>query len=127
TLSKDEILKGAHKEGKLVFATAHEETTVPHLINAFKKRHPFIKEIQFHSVSGIPAGQKELFDLAAGKSNVDAFTPHSVFGSEYLKQDFSPQWGVGERDKARQLNMRVKMVAGPNVVLWTTTTSDIIV
>jgi hypothetical protein len=47
TLSKEEILKGAGKEGKLVFATAHEETTVSHLINAFKKDTRLSKKFSF--------------------------------------------------------------------------------
>ena len=127
TLSKEEILKGAGKEGKLVFATAHEETTVPHLINAFKKRHPFIKEVQFHSVSGIPAGQKELFDLTAGKSSVDAFTPHSVFWSEYFKQDLFAKYDIRAMAKARQLDIPMEMIDGSDLVLWTSTNSSVIV
>ena len=31
--TKEEILAGAKREGKLTFATAHEETTVPHPVS----------------------------------------------------------------------------------------------
>jgi iron(III) transport system substrate-binding protein len=126
-LSKEEILAGAKKEGRLIFATAHEETTVPHLVNAFKKKFPFIKEVNFHSVSGIPAGQKELFELAAGKSNVDVFTPHSVFWSEYFKQDLFAKYNLRDLAKARQLQIPAEMIDDSDVAVWTSTNSSIIV
>jgi iron(III) transport system substrate-binding protein len=126
-LTKEEILAGAKREGKLTFATAHEETTVPHLVDAFKKKYPFVKEVHFRAVTGIPAGQRELFELAAGKSNVDAFTPHSVFWSEYFKQDLFAKYNLRELAKARQLQIPTEMIDDSDVAVWTSTNSSIIV
>jgi iron(III) transport system substrate-binding protein len=125
--TKVEILAGAKREGKLTFATAHEETTVPHLVNAFKKKFPFIREVSFHSVSGIPAGQKELFELSSGKSSVDAFTPHSGFWSAYFKQNLFAKYNIRALAKTRQLEIPVEMIDDSDMVVWTSTNSSILV
>jgi spermidine/putrescine-binding protein len=125
--TKEEILAGAKREGKLTFATAHEETTVPHLVNAFKKKFPFVRDVTFYSVSGIPAGQKELFELSTGKTNVDTFTPHSGFWSSYFKQDLFAKYNIRALAKSKQLEIRAEMIDDSDVVVWTSTNSSILV
>ncbi|HWP60570.1 MAG TPA: hypothetical protein VNL14_21930 [Candidatus Acidoferrales bacterium] len=126
-MSREEILTAAQKEGRLTFASAHEETAVPHLVAAFKKKYPFIREVSFRSVTGIPAAQRELFELAAGESNVDAFTPHSLFWSEYFKQDLFAAYNIRELAKRRQLEIPGEMIDDSDLVVWTSTNSSIIV
>jgi ABC-type Fe3+ transport system substrate-binding protein len=127
TPTRGEILAGAKREGRLTFATAHEETTVPHLVNAFRKKFPFIGEVKFHSVSGIPAGQKELFELSAGKSNVDAFTPHSGFWSAYFNLGLFAKYNIRTLAQAKQLEIPAEMIDDSDLVVWTSTNSSVIV
>jgi len=64
TLTKAQILEGAKKEAKLTVSPAFDEKSIPIMVKAFEKKYPFIK-VSWTSADGIPAYQRQLFELSA--------------------------------------------------------------
>ena len=70
--TRGHILEGARKEGKLIVSPGFEESTTPHLIDAFKKKYPFINDVVWSKPADF---RKQLGELIEGKTVVDAFRP----------------------------------------------------
>ncbi len=83
--TRQQIIAGAKSEAKLSVNPGHDEATIALLAKAFQKKYPFI-QTTWGIVTGIEAAQRQLFEMAAGKSNVDVFSPSTAHWSEYFKQ-----------------------------------------
>jgi hypothetical protein len=55
-LTKDQILEGAKKEGKLRVVPGHDGSVIPTIVKAFRKKYPFI-QTSWGIVTGIEAGR----------------------------------------------------------------------
>jgi len=80
--SHDEIMAGARKEGKLRVLPSLDPTTYKAMINAFKKRYPFI-DVSAEEVKG-DVHQRILLELKAGRATWDVAYVAPDFYAEYL-------------------------------------------
>jgi hypothetical protein len=78
-LTREEILEGAKKEGSLLVYPGVDEKAIPPLVSSFKKKHLFL-DIKHGIITGVPAIQRQMFEMVAGKANLDVFHAHT--GSE---------------------------------------------
>ena len=120
-LTKEEIMAGAKKEGKALVYPGHDEKTIPLLVNAFKHKYPFLKDVKFGFVSDIAPGQRELFDMIAGKASRDAFNLHQTFWSQYFKQDLLKKYDFKAMAQDGQLGIPLEMIDESGVVVWLAT------
>src|SRR5262245_150212 len=120
-LTKEEILAGAKKEGKALVYPGHDEKTIPLLVNAFKQKYTFLKEVNFGFVSDIAPGQRELFDMVAGKASRDAFNLHQTFWSQYFKHDLLKKYDFKAMAQDGQLRIPLGMIDESGVVVWLAT------
>jgi ABC-type Fe3+ transport system substrate-binding protein len=63
--SRDEILAGAKKEGKLRASSSLDPNTFKPLMDAFKKKYPFV-DIEIQEMTGTDTAQRFLLELKAG-------------------------------------------------------------
>ncbi|MBI2988223.1 MAG: ABC transporter substrate-binding protein [Deltaproteobacteria bacterium] len=117
SLTRDEIIAGAKKEGKVSLSPGYDQSAIPHLVKAFRKRYPFI-DASWDMVTGITAAQRQLFEMAAGKSSLDAFSPHSSQWSDYFRQNLIKRYDFKAMAKAGHLKMPLKMIDDSGVVVW---------
>ena len=113
--TKEHILEDAKKEGRLVVSPGFEETTTPHLINAFKKRHPFVKEVIWSKPADF---RKQFFDLVEGKIVLDVFRPTPELWGEYLKHDLFRKYDFRRMARDGHLNIPEQMIDASGVVVW---------
>jgi iron(III) transport system substrate-binding protein len=66
--SRDEILARAKGEGKLEALTFLEGDSRKTMIEAFKKKYPFIQEVAAESIGGTDAYQRFILEMKAGRS-----------------------------------------------------------
>ena len=66
--SRDEILAKAKGEGKLEVLTFLEADSRKTMIDAFKKKYPFIQEVAAESIGGTDAYQRFILEMKAGRS-----------------------------------------------------------
>ena len=118
-LTREEILQEAKKEGKVVLYPGYDEKTIPLLVDIFKKKYPFIKEVTWGSVTGIAAAERELLEMAAGKAAKDAFAPHPPFWSDYFKQNLIKRYDFKAMSQDSQINIPQDMIDGTGSVIWT--------
>src|SRR5262249_42708337 len=85
-LTREEIIAGAKREGNVKVFPGVDEKAVPLLVEAFKKKYPFI-DTKWGMVSGIPAIQRQIFEMAAGKADLDVFHAHTGFRGDYIKNN----------------------------------------
>jgi iron(III) transport system substrate-binding protein len=118
-LTREEILQEAKKEGKVVLYPGYDENTIPLLVDIFKKKYPFIKEVTWGSVTGIAAAERELLEMAAGRAAKDAFAPHPPFWSDYFKQNLIKRYDFKAMSQDGQINVPQDMIDGTGSVIWT--------
>jgi iron(III) transport system substrate-binding protein len=123
--TKDEILAAAKQEGKLSLVPGFDKTTIIPLVAAFTKKYPFI-DVSFDLVTGIAAGQRQLFEMAAGKATVDAFSPSAAHWSEYFKQNLIKKYDFRAMAKAGQLKIPVEMLDESGVIAWLGTNTGVL-
>lgn len=123
--SRQEILEGAKTEGRLSVNPGHDEGTIALLVKAFQKKYPFI-QTNWGIVTGIEAGQRQLFEMAAGKSNVDVFSPSTAHWSEYFKQHLFKPYDFRALVKAGALTMPPEMVDDTGLLVWLGTNMGVI-
>lgn len=116
-LTKAQIMEGAKKEGKVTVSPAFDERSVPVLVKAFEKKYPFIK-VTSTSADGIPAYQRQLFELSSGRANLDVFSTNIAFWSEYFKQNVVKNVDFTGMVKAGHLNIAEKMIDDSGMVVW---------
>lgn len=85
-LTRAEIIEGAKQEGNVSVFPGVDEKAIPLLVDAFKKQYPFI-DTKWGMVSGIPAIQRQIFEMAARKANLDVFHAHTGFRNDYIKNN----------------------------------------
>ena len=85
-VTREEIIAGAKREGSVKVFPGVDEKAAPPLVEAFKKKYPFI-ETKWGMVSGIPAIQRQIFEMAAGKAELDVFHAHTGFRNDYIKNN----------------------------------------
>jgi len=66
--SREEILAKAKGEGKLEVLTFLEADSRKTMIEAFKKKYPFIQEVAAESIGGTDAYQRFILEMKAGRS-----------------------------------------------------------
>jgi hypothetical protein len=109
------ILEDAKKEGKLIVSPGFEESTTPHLIEAFKKKYPFITNVVW---SKPPDFRKQLADLIDGKIEVDAFRPAPNVWSQYFSNNLIRKYDYKKIAQNGQLNIAQQMIDDSGVVVW---------
>ena len=117
SLTKIQIIDGAKKEGKLSISPAFNESSIPVLVKAFEKKYPFIK-VTSTSADGITAYQKQLFELSAGRTNLDVFSTNIGFWSQYFKQNLVKKVDFMGMAKAGHLDIPLKMIDDSGMVIW---------
>jgi iron(III) transport system substrate-binding protein len=115
--TRQQIIEGAKKEGKLNVNPGHDEGTIALLVKAFQKKYPFI-DVSWGIVTGVEAGQRQLFEMAAGKSNVDVFSPSTGYWNEYTKQNLYKPYDFRALTKAGALSIPLEMVDDSGTVVW---------
>jgi len=85
-MSHEEIVTQAKEEGSLRVVANLENKTIKAFITSFKKKYPFIKDIQIEPTTGTEAAQRIVLGLQAGTVKADAihilvafregYTPH---------------------------------------------------
>src|SRR5262245_50402870 len=109
------ILEDANKEGKLIVSPGFEESTTPHLIEAFKKKYPFITNVVW---SKPPDFRKQLADLIDGKIEVDAFRPAPNVWSQYFSNNLIRKYDYKKIAQNGQLNIAQQMIDDTGVIVW---------
>ena len=117
SLTREQILEGAKKEGKLRVVPNHDESTIPSLVKGFQKKYPFL-QVSWGIVGGIEASQRQLFELAAGTSNADIFSPSSTFFDEYFRKDLIKKYDFRAMAKAGHLKIPQEMIDDSGVIVW---------
>jgi ABC-type Fe3+ transport system substrate-binding protein len=79
----DEIVAEAKKEGQFRFLLSEEPATINALIQAFKRRYPFI-DAHGEETSGSDVGQRFMLELEAGQVKWDSGLIHLEWYSRYL-------------------------------------------
>jgi ABC-type Fe3+ transport system substrate-binding protein len=81
----DEIVAAAKREGKLRVLGSLSPATYKQMINAFKKRYPFITEVKVEEITGTDAPQRFLLELKAGRvTDWDVFDMAPDYYADYL-------------------------------------------
>lgn len=117
-LTKEEILEGAKKEGRVVAAPGHDEDTRVALINAFQKKYPFIKEIDWRIVQGSDGEQRQLLEMKAGRTTLDIFSPHAAYYNEYRKFNPFKKYDLKAMAQDGQLEIPSAMIDDTGAVAW---------
>jgi ABC-type Fe3+ transport system substrate-binding protein len=113
--SREHILEDAKREGKLVVSPGFEDSTTPHLIEAFKKKYPFVKEV----VSSKPSDfKKQLHDLIEGKTVVDAFRPAPDLWSQYFFHNLFRKYDLRKMAQGGHLRIAQEMIDESGLVVW---------
>jgi iron(III) transport system substrate-binding protein len=115
--TRTQILEGAKKEGKLSVSPAFDEKSIPIIVSAFEKKYPFVK-VTATSADGIPAYQRQLFELSGGRANLDIFSTNIAFWSEYFKQNVVKKVDFKGMAKAGHLNIHPEMIDDSGMVVW---------
>ena len=116
-LTKAQIMEGAKKEGKLNVSPAFDEKSIPVLVKAFEQKYPFVK-VNWTSADGIPAYQRQIFELSAGRANLDVFSTNIAFWSEYFKHNLVKQVNFNGMAQAGHLNIHREMIDDSGIVVW---------
>jgi spermidine/putrescine-binding protein len=113
--TREHILEGARKEGKLIVSPGFEESTTPHLIDAFKKKYSFIKDVVWSKPADF---RKQLGELIEGKTVVDAFRPAPNVWSQYFSNNLFRMYDYKKIVQNGQLNFPQEMIDDSGVVIW---------
>src|SRR5262245_25734664 len=123
--TKEQILEGAKKEGKLRVNPGHDDSAIPTLVKAFEKKYPFI-QTTFGIVTGIEGGQRQLFEMTAGSSSVDAFSPSSSFLDDYFKKNLLKAYDFRGMAKTGQLKIPEAMIDESGLMVWLGTNTGVL-
>ena len=117
SLTKEQILEGSKKEGKIKVVPGHDESAIPTLVKAFQKKYSYL-QVTWAIVGGIEGAQRELFQMAAGATTTDAFSPSSSFFSEYLGKNLIKRYDYAAMAKAGHLKIPMEMIDDSGVIVW---------
>ena len=125
-LNKEEILAGARKEGKVVVAPGNDEQATRALIQVFRKKFPFIQDVDYRNIQGPAGEQKQLLEMKAGTTVVDAFSPHQAYYSEYRKFNPFKMYDLKAMAQDGEVKIPLDMIDDSGVVAWLGTTVGVI-
>ena len=114
--TREHILEDAKREGRLVVSPGFEDSTTPHLIEAFKKKYPFVKEVVWSKPADF---KKQLDDLIEGKAVVDAFRPAPNLWSQYFFHNLFRNYDFKKMAEGGHLNIPQEMIDESGVVVCT--------
>ena len=123
-LTRNEIMTGAKKEGKLKVVPGFTKEGIPIMVDAFKKKYPFIKDVSWDVVSGSVATQREVMALAAGSKQTDVLNVSTAVMDTYVDRHLMKAYDLQGMAKAGELKIPLKMVEG--VMVWTGNSISII-
>jgi iron(III) transport system substrate-binding protein len=123
-LTRAEILAGAKKEGKLKVVPGFTKDGIPIMVDAFKKKYPFIKDITWDVVTGTVATQRELMALAAGTKRTDVLNVSSAVLDTYVDRHLMKAYDFKGMARAGELKIPLNMVQG--FMVWTGNSISII-
>ncbi len=124
-LTKEQILEGAKKEGNLKVNPGYDDSAIPTLVKAFQKKYPFI-QTNFGIVTGIEANQRQLFEMTAGTSTVDAFSPSTSFLDDYFKKNLLKRYDFRKMVKNGQLKIPEGMIDDSGLMVWLGTNTGVL-
>ncbi|HWP56846.1 MAG TPA: ABC transporter substrate-binding protein [Candidatus Acidoferrales bacterium] len=122
--TREHILEGARREGRLVVSPGFEESTTPHLIEAFKRKYPFVREVTWFKP---PDFRKQALELRDGKIAVDAFRPAPDVWEDYFKHDLLRPYDFRRMATAGHLAIPEPMIDASGMVVWSGSLMGIIV
>ena len=125
-LTRTQIMEGAKKEGKLSVSPGFDDSAIPTIVKAFEKKYPFIK-VTSSFAEGIPALQRQLFEMSAGRATLDAFNSNISFWTEYFKQNVIKKFDFKAMAKAGHLNIPLEMIDDSGMVVWLGTNTGVLV
>ena len=125
-LTRAQIMESAKKEGKLSVSPGFDDASIPAIVKAFEKKYPFIK-VSSSFAEGIPAVQRQLFEMAAGRANLDALNTNISFWSEYFKQNVLKKYDFKAMAQAGHLNIPLEMIDDSGIVVWLGTNTGVLV
>jgi ABC-type Fe3+ transport system substrate-binding protein len=117
-LTRDEILAGAKKEGKVVTAPGYQEITRGPMVQAFQKKHPFITNVEWRIVQDDGGEHRQILEMQAGRSTLDVFSPHLTHYSEYLKFNPFLRYDLTAMAQDGQLQIPPQMIDETGVITW---------
>jgi ABC-type Fe3+ transport system substrate-binding protein len=117
-LTRDEILAGAKKEGKVVTAPGYQEITRGPLVQAFQKKHPFITNVEWRIVQDDGGEHRQVLEMQARRSTLDVFSPHLTHYSEYLKFNPFLRYDLTAMARDGQLQIPAEMMDETGVIAW---------
>jgi iron(III) transport system substrate-binding protein len=125
-LTKAQIIEAAKKEGQLSVSPGFDDASIPLIVKAFEKKYPFIK-VTSTFAEGIPALQRQLFEMSAGRANLDVVHTNIVFWSEYFKQNVIKKVDLKAVARQAPLNIPPDMIDDSGMVLWLGTNTGVLV
>ena len=125
-LTKAQIIEAAKNEGKLSVSPGFDDASIPLIVKAFEKKYPFIK-VSSTFAEGIPALQRQLFEMSAGRANLDVVHTNIVFWSEYFKQNLIKKVDFKGLAQAGHLNVPAPMIDDSGMVVWLGTNTGVLV
>jgi iron(III) transport system substrate-binding protein len=123
-LTRAEILAGAKKEGKLKVVPGFTKDGIPIMVDAFKKKYPFIKDVTWDVVTGTVATQREVMALAAGSKRTDVLNVSSAVLDTYVDRHLMKAYDFVGMAQAGELKIPLKMIQG--LMVWTGNSISII-
>ena len=72
-------------------------------------------------MTGIEAGQRQLFEMTAGTSNADAFNLSAAFFSDFFSKNLIKGYDFKAMAKAGHLKIPMEMIDDTGVVVWLAT------
>src|SRR5262245_22683590 len=126
SLTKAQIMEGAKKEGKLSVSPGFDDLSIPKIVKAFENKYPFIK-VTWTFAEGIPALQRQLFDMSAGRTDLDVYNSNIAFWSEYFKQNVIKKVDLKGMAQAGHLNIPQPMIDDSGMVVWLGTNTGVLV
>jgi iron(III) transport system substrate-binding protein len=129
--SKQHILEGAKKEGKLLLHPAlrpeYDKATIPELLKAFGKKFPFIQPGWGVSKMGERPDRKEaLEELDAGAAVVDVLGFSGSFPNEYPERGLLRKYDLKAMARDGQINIPIEMIDDTGTIVWPSNNTGII-
>lgn len=121
SVTRETILEGAKKEGQLVVFPGFARSTTPHLVNSFKKKYPFIKEVTWAKAPGSSRARKMISEMTGGTATADVFRPVPDLWEEYFKRNLYKNYDIGTLAREGHLKIPQEMIDESGVVVWSGT------
>lgn len=131
-VSREQVLEGAKREGKLLLHPSlrpnyGDKETIPQLLTAFAKKHPFIQPT-WGTVSGTePSPRQTLEELVAGKAAVDVIGFSGSVPEDYLRKELFKRYDLKAMARDGQLKIPLEMIDQTGVTVWPSSNTGVII